>query len=82
MASDDDPSLRRAVTEPGYDGKWRAEIFEFILPWVNYDPARARAWMREHTIPSLGATADELIADGRGELVLRYLNRIDQGGYA
>ena len=82
MASDDDPSLRRAVTEPGYDGKWRAEIFEFILPWVNYDPARARAWMREHTIPSLGATADELIADGRGELVLRYLHRIDQGGYA
>jgi hypothetical protein len=82
MASDDDPTIRRAVTGAGYDGKWRAEILEFVLPWFNHDAARARTWMREHTIPSFGATADKLIADGRGERVLQYLKRIDQGGYA
>jgi hypothetical protein len=38
--------------------------------------------MREQPIPGFGATAEELIAEGRGESVLRFLERIEDGGYA
>ena len=81
MERDDDPALRRAVTDALYEGMWRAEIREIVLPWFNGDAARARAWMREHRFPSFGATANDLIADGRGERVLQYLKRIEEGGY-
>lgn len=66
MARDDDPALWRAVKEALCEDMWRSEVGEFVRPWFNGDAVRARAWMREQKIPSFGATANELIADGRG----------------
>ena len=60
---------------------WREEIVAILAPWAG-DRERALAWMREHVIPSFGATAEDLIEQGRGEAVLRHLQRISDGGYA
>ena len=44
---------------------------------------RAYAWYRSTPIPSLGnLTAQELVAQGKGEAVMSYLNRLAEGGYA
>lgn len=43
----------------------------------------AYAWYRSTPIPSLGnLTAQELVAQGKGEAVMSYLNRLAEGGYA
>ncbi len=58
------------------------EIINRILPWAGSLPA-AFAWYRSQPLPSLGdCTAEELVKQGRAELVRDYLSRIAEGGYA
>jgi len=58
------------------------EIVNRVLPWSGSLTA-AFAWYRAQPIPSLGdKTAEDLVKEGRGELVRRYLSRITEGGYA
>ena len=46
-------------------------------------PFQAYAWYRSEPIPSLGdATAEDLVRSGRARLVMDYLARIAEGGYA
>ena len=58
------------------------EILSRVADWAG-SPIAAHAWYRAQPIPSLGdKTAEELVREGRGELVRRYLARIADGGYA
>ena len=57
-------------------------IFERIQPRCD-NPTSAYIWYRSEPIPSLGdATAEELVKAGHGKMILSYLARIEQGGYA
>ena len=57
-------------------------IFEHIQPRCG-NPTSAYIWYRSEPIPSLGdATAEELVKAGHGKMILSYLARIEQGGYA
>jgi hypothetical protein len=59
-----------------------AEILNRATGWAGSILA-AYAWYRSQPIASLGdKTAEELVREGRGELVRRYLARIADGGYA
>ena len=54
-----------------------SEIINRVIPWAG------NAWYRSQPLPSLGdATAEELVRQGRAELVRGYLARIAQGGFA
>ena len=58
------------------------EILNRAAAWAGSILA-AYAWYRAQPIASLGdKTAEELVREGRGELVRRYLARIADGGYA
>lgn len=58
------------------------EILNRVAGWAGSSMA-AYAWYRSQPIPSLGdKTAEELVREGRAELVRRYLARIADGGYA
>lgn len=58
------------------------EIIEQIEPWAGSGEA-AWAWYRSFPIAALGGqTAEQLVAQGRKEEVLAYLDHSDQGGYA
>lgn len=58
------------------------EIINRVLPQAGSLPA-AFAWYRSQPLPSLGdRTAEELVKQGRAELVRDYLRRIAEGGYA
>lgn len=47
---------------------------------VNNDPKRAIQWFRSEKIPELGCrTAAELVADGKAEAVLAYVESISAG---
>lgn len=57
-------------------------ILERIEPWAGSREA-AVAWYRNHPIAALGnSTAADLVADGRGEDVLRFLDHTETGGFA
>jgi hypothetical protein len=59
-----------------------AGILSRVAGWAGSVLA-AYAWYRSQPIASLGdKTAEELVREGRGELVRRYLARIADGGYA
>ena len=59
-----------------------SEIINRVIPWAGSELA-AYAWYRSQPLPSLGdATAEELVRQGRAELVRSYLARIAQGGFA
>lgn len=59
-----------------------SEIINRVIPWTGSE-LTAYAWYRSQPLPSLGdATAEELVRQGRAELVRRYLGRIAQGGFA
>jgi len=59
-----------------------SEIINRVIPWAGSELA-AYAWYRSQPLPSLGdATAEELVRQGRAELVRGYLARIAQGGFA
>ena len=59
-----------------------SEIINRVIPWAGSELA-AYAWYRSQSLPSLGdATAEELVRQGRGELVRRHLERIASGGFA
>jgi hypothetical protein len=59
-----------------------AEILNRVAEWAG-SPVAAFAWYRSQPIPSLGdKTAEELVREGRAELVRRYLARVADGGYA
>ena len=81
MGQERDPSIEWAVEDPLTKKLWRDTIIAKLTPWAG-DRDSARSWMREQPIPGFGATAEELIAEGRGESVLRFLERIEDGGYA
>jgi hypothetical protein len=58
------------------------EIITLVTPWTGSAP-QAFAWYRSQPIPSFdGRTAEELVREGRSEVLMSYLNRISQGGYA
>ena len=58
------------------------EILNRITSWAG-SPLAAQAWYRAQPIPSLGdKTAEELVREGRGDLVRAYLARIADGGFA
>ncbi len=49
----------------------------------NGSPFQAYAWYRSEPIPSLGdATAEDLVRAGKARVVMDYLARIAEGGYA
>ncbi|WP_407650113.1 antitoxin Xre/MbcA/ParS toxin-binding domain-containing protein [Halomonas rhizosphaerae] len=57
-------------------------ILHRVEAWAGSRSA-AEQWYRETPIPSLGSlTAQQLVDKGRVAEVLRYLERIEQGGYA
>jgi len=57
-------------------------IINRVTPWCG-SPFQAYAWYRSEGIPSLGdLTAEDLIKAGKAELVMSYLSRITEGGYA
>jgi hypothetical protein len=59
-----------------------SEIINRVIPWAGSELA-AYAWYRSQPLPSLGdATAEELVRQGRAELVRSYLARTAQGGFA
>lgn len=58
------------------------EIINRVLPWFDSELA-AFAWYRSQSLPSFGdKTAEDLVAEGRGEAIKSYLSRIAEGGYA
>ena len=58
------------------------EIINRVLPWSGSELA-AYAWYRSQPLPSFGdRTAEDLVSEGRGEAVKRYLSRIADGGHA
>ncbi|EMD81783.1 hypothetical protein C725_2831 [Pacificimonas flava] len=59
-----------------------SEIINRVIPWAGSQLA-AYAWYCSQPLPSLAdVTAEELVRQGRAELVRDYLNRIAQGGFA
>lgn len=59
-----------------------AEIINRILPWAGSVP-QAFAWYRAQPLPSFGdRTAEDLVKEGRAEVVKNYLSRVAVGGYA
>jgi hypothetical protein len=58
------------------------EILNRGLPWAG-TPVKAWAWYCSETLPGFGGmTAEQLVKDGMGEAVRRYLDEIAVGGYA
>jgi hypothetical protein len=58
----------------------KAEIQRLVLRWAGSEGV-ALDWL-SRLCPGLGASPQELIVSGRGELVLQHLRRIGDGGYA
>lgn len=57
-------------------------ILEKIEPWAGSRDA-AEAWYRNHPIAAFGdLTAADLVAQGRADDVLRFLDHIESGGFA
>jgi len=57
-------------------------IIEKAIPWTG-SACTAYAWYRSQSLPSFGdATAEELVRQGYGHQVQRYLDRITEGGFA
>lgn len=57
-------------------------IINRITPWCG-TTFQAYAWYRSEPIPSFGdLTAQALVRQGRADTVMRYLDRIADGGYA
>ena len=58
------------------------EIINRVTEWSG-SPGRAFAWFRSQPLPSFGdKTAEDLLKEGRADLVKTYLSRIADGGYA
>ncbi|WP_423821146.1 antitoxin Xre/MbcA/ParS toxin-binding domain-containing protein [Salinisphaera sp. SPP-AMP-43] len=79
-------SLRRANRERAARIQTRmrdmVEIINRAQPWAG-SINQAFAWYRSQPLPSFGgATAEELVKDGKAEAVKAYLARINEGGYA
>jgi transcriptional regulator with XRE-family HTH domain len=71
--------LRSAATQRRL--RETVEIINRILPWAGSLPA-AFAWYRSQPLPSLGdLTTEDLVKQGRAELVRDYLSRIAEGGH-
>ena len=69
---------------PATQGRLRdmVEIIARVLPWAGSVP-QAFAWYRAQPLPSFGdQTAEDLVKEGRAEVVKIYLARIATGGYA
>jgi hypothetical protein len=57
-------------------------IINRVTPWCG-DTFQAYAWYRSEPIPSFDdLTAQALVRQGRADAVMRYLDRIADGGYA
>ena len=58
------------------------EILNMVEPLMG-SPLTAYAWYRSEPIPSFGgSTAEQLVRDGKADLVRSYLDRMKAGGYA
>ena len=72
---------RLRVVLPGLtEAEAAAAILMLVEPWAG-SPAAARDWATRVS-PSLGASPAELLAEGRGALILDHLERMAHGGYA
>lgn len=57
-------------------------IIDRVLPWCG-TPLQAYAWFRSEPIPGFGdLTAEGMVKRGKSTLVLEYLDRIAEGGFA
>jgi len=57
-------------------------IISRVTPWCG-TPFQAYAWYRSEPIPSFGdLTAQALVRQGKADLVMRYLDRMADGGFA
>ena len=58
------------------------DILNHILPWAG-SPLAAYAWYRSQSLPSFsGASAEQLVRDGRADDVRHHLERLGKGGFA
>lgn len=59
-----------------------SHIINRVTTWAG-SPYMAWAWYRSQPLPSFGGkTAEDLVKEGRGDAIRRYLSRINVGGYA
>lgn len=57
------------------------ELFQKIEEWAG-GPLSAKAWWKEHRIPSLGhKTCEELVKEGKLEAIKDYIVRVEYGVY-
>ncbi|MBL3601499.1 MAG: XRE family transcriptional regulator [gamma proteobacterium endosymbiont of Lamellibrachia anaximandri] len=57
-------------------------IINRVTPWCG-TPFQAFAWYRSEGIPSFGdLTAEALVKQGHADLVMQYIDRIAEGGFA
>ena len=82
--SRDAVSKTARLKAPATQGRLRdvVEIIVRVLPWAGSVP-QAFAWYRAQPLPSFGdQTAEDLVKEGRADVVRAYLARIAIGGYA
>ena len=82
--SDDAVSKRARLGTPKTQSRLRetVNILNRVEPWAG-SIALAFAWFQSQPLPSFGdKTAQELVGEGRASAVMRYLERISEGGYA
>jgi hypothetical protein len=82
--SRDSVSKKERLRSPATQARLRdlVEIISRVLPWAG-SLQQAFAWYRAQPLPSFGdQTAEDLVKEGRGEAVRKYLSRIAVGGYA
>ena len=63
------------------DGR-REEVIVYIQERFGGHRESVRIWVLENIIPSFGCTAEELLQEDRYEDLMRYLKRLEDGGYA
>ncbi len=57
-------------------------IINRVTPWCG-SPFQAYAWYRSEPLPSFGdLTAQALVKQGKANAIMRYLDRIADGGFA
>lgn len=59
----------------------KEEIFNQLIKW-GASKEKIPDWYENTIISSLGNTAKHFVDEGRGDLVLKYLKRIEAGGYS
>lgn len=59
----------------------KKSIIDKVLPWC-VDSMEAEIWYNNAILPSLGSTAHEMVKRGRYTVVLKYIEAMEDGGFA